>query len=199
MFQALVVATIIVLGRRMVTGPCRTRRARSTRSERSCRPRACSSLCRNPPGRDQQQAAGPVPRARKPRSWPASSLSSALASEPGKEALLSMALFKKPTSSLGSDHPEPSVAGADGGLVHRVGLPPDRTRLQRDQDRRDLHRGDRGHTGLLACRRATRQEVPQRTLIAAGFVVTTRPGSGFCLAWSMRPPRARGRSRRGSC
>ena len=47
--------------------------------------------------------------------------------------------------------PEHSVADPDGDVVRRRGLPPDRSRLQRDRDGRDLHRGDIGGPGLVAC------------------------------------------------
>ena len=58
------------------------------------------------------------------------------------------------------DHPEHSVAAADGCLIRGVGLPAGRARLQRHRDRRHLHRGHRRNPGLVTRRRTARQEVP---------------------------------------
>ncbi len=66
----------------------------------------------------------------------------------GKEPLLSIGLFKNRTSD---------VDGAVGRLIRRLGLPPDRSRLQRDRDRGHLHRGDRGRTDYVHGGRALRQ------------------------------------------
>ena len=40
-------------------------------------------------------------------------------------------------------HPEHPMAAADGDHVRRLSVPADRARVQRDQDRRHLHRGNR--------------------------------------------------------
>src|SRR3954452_3928204 len=77
----------------------------------------------------------------------------------GKEPLLSTGLFRNRTSNLGLRDPEHPVAAAHGDHVRRLGLPPDRSRLQRDQDRGRLHGGDRRHPGLVARRRAARAEL----------------------------------------
>ncbi len=57
-------------------------------------------------------------------------------------------------------HAEHPVAGADGDVVRRLRLPAGGSRLQRDQDGRRLHRGDARHPRLVPRRRAPRQAVP---------------------------------------
>ena len=56
-------------------------------------------------------------------------------------------------------HPEHPVADADGRVVHGRGLPAGRARLRRDPDRGDLHRRHRRPAGVLAGRRAAREAV----------------------------------------
>ncbi len=78
----------------------------------------------------------------------------------------------QPHLEPGPGHAERAMAGAAGHVVCRVRLPADGAALQRDPDRRDLHRRHRGHLAVLAGRRAPGQAVPAAALILAGFVIT---------------------------
>ncbi len=71
----------------------------------------------------------------------------------GKEALLSTGLFKNRTSNLALVTQNIAVASAHGDVVRRLRLPPDGARVQRDRHRCRLHRRDgrRPHL-VLRCR-----------------------------------------------
>ena len=78
----------------------------------------------------------------------------------GKEALLSTRSLPQPHFEPGPGHPERAMGGAAGHVVRRVRLPADSAALQRDPDRRDLHRRHRRHLAVLTGRRAPGQAVP---------------------------------------
>ena len=114
----------------------------------------------------------------------------------GKEPLLSTALFRNRVSNLGLVTQNLQWLLLMGIVIRRLGLPPDRAPLQRDQDRRDLHRR---HASASWSRRSPRSDwprsTPQKTLISAGFVVTA-VGIGLLLglvnaasssAWAFAP------------
>ena len=73
----------------------------------------------------------------------------------GKEPLLSTSLFRSRTSNLAmvTQNVQWLLLMGSSFRGHRV--PPGRPRLQRDQDRRGVHRGHRGHPRLLAGGAAT--------------------------------------------
>ena len=75
----------------------------------------------------------------------------------GKEPLLSTGLFKNRTSNLGLVTQNIQWLLLMGTSFVVSVYPPDRPRLQRDRDGRHLHRGDARHPGLVARCRAIRQ------------------------------------------
>ena len=95
-------------------------------------------------------------------------------------------------------HAERAVAAAHGHRVRRLGVPPGRSGLQRHPDRRDLHRRDRRHPGVVARRRATRQEVPAADADHGGLRHHDRRDRRAARAREGLAQR-RGRSRPGSC
>ena len=74
----------------------------------------------------------------------------------GKEPLLSTQPVPQPHLEPRARDPEHPVATAHGHVIRGLGLPAGRSRLQRDPDRRHLHRRTGGDTGLLARRGAAR-------------------------------------------
>ena len=95
-------------------------------------------------------------------------------------------------------HPEHPVAAADGHVVHRLGLPPDRTALRAIKTGVIFTAATLGIlVSSLAAERLAKK-YPQKTLIAAGFARAS-PGSCSCSPWSRRPRRAPGRSRPDCC
>src|SRR3954447_20605908 len=125
----------------------------------------------------------------------------------GKEPLLSTGLFRNRTSNLGLRDPEHPVAAAHGDHVRRLGLPPARSRLQRDQDRGRLHGGDRRHPGLVARRRAARAELRPEDPDPDGLPghdrrggASARPGQGLLPRPGLHARPSAGRARPwGSC
>ena len=125
-FQAAVVGTIILLSRRLVdplppdpTRPFDARRSSLGGGHALRRPG-------HPASREPQRADGRAPRRSESRSWPAFTSTSARASGPGKEPLLSTRLFGEPRFQPRTRHTEHAVAAADGSVVRRVRLPSDR-------------------------------------------------------------------------
>ena len=88
-----------------------------------------------------------------------SSCTSALWNADGEEPLLSTEPLPKPNVEPRARHAERAVGAPHRNRVRRVGVPPGRSRLQRHPNRRDLHRRERRHLGVVTRRRTTRQEV----------------------------------------
>jgi MFS family permease len=156
-FQALVVGTIVLLSRRLVDPlPADPTRPFDAVGSSPVGGRDVLRRVRDPPGRQQQHPAGDLPRARSRLSCSCSTSTFALASERGRRRC-SRPGCSEPHLQPRPRHPEHPVAGADGDVVRRVRLPAGGARVQRDQDRCRLHRGDARHPLLVPRRRAPRQ------------------------------------------
>ena len=102
----------------------------------------------------------------------------------GEGAALSTGLFRSRASNLGLVTQNMQWLLLMGTRSSSR-VPPGRSRLQRDRDRRDLHGGHARHPGLLLAAERLAKRYAQRTLIVAGFVVTAgrdRPLIGLVYA-----------------
>ena len=104
----------------------------------------------------------------------------------------------KPHLQPRARHPERPVAAAHRNRVRRLGVPAGRSRLQRHPNRRDLHRRDRRHPGVVTRRRATGQEVRATNAHHRPASSPRSPGSPSCSHSSRAHP-ARGPSPPGCC
>ena len=186
-FQAAVVAMIVLLSRRLEDPLAPTRPARSTRSARSCRRSACSASSSGSfrPAATTLLLAiflvvgaafllGVLPL-------------HPLAGAGGEGAAALHRAVQEPDVQPRPRHAEHPVAAAPGDVVRRLRLPAGGSRLQRDQDRRCLHRGDARHPRLVPRRRAARQAVPAEDADRRRLHRHPRPGSRSCSASSVPP------------
>ena len=152
-FQALVVAVIVVLSRR-IQDPlrARSRGAPSTRLGAVLSAVGMFCVVFGILQADSDLALMAILLVVGVAFLPGSSCTCAPASAPAASALLSTALFRNRVSNLGLVTQNVQWLHAHGGLVHRRGLPADRPRLRRRPDRRHLHRGDARHPRLVARR-----------------------------------------------
>ena len=182
-FQALVVAMIVLLSRRL-EDPLAGRPDASVRRVRRgpVGGRACSSSssgsCR--PARNNALLVV-LARRRRRASCVAFFLYIRARERAGKEALLSTGLFRNRTSQPRARHAEHPVAAADGRLVRRLRLPAEVRGYSAIKTGVVFTAATLGVlvSSLAAERLAKRR--PQRTLIVAGFVVTLA-GIGLLLA-----------------
>ena len=199
-FQALVVATIILLSRRIVdpaaAGPdAALRRGRSG----PVGGRACSSSCSG--------SCRPAPTTRswwcssrsEPPSWSGSSSTSAPASERARSRCCPPGLFRNRTSNLGlvTQNVQWLLLMGTSFVVSVF--------LQTVRGYSAIKTGviftaaTRRHPGLLARRRATRQEVRAEDADRRRASSSPLAGIGLLLGLVERPRRAPGRSRPGCC
>ena len=155
-FQALVIAVIVLLSRRIEDPlpPDPTRRLRHRRSGPVGR-RPRPDRHGHPGGGRQPLADAHLDGRRCPRPGVVLPLG-ARQGACGRGAAAVDGAVPQPHVQSRPRHAEHPVAAAHRGVVRRLGVPAGRARLQRDRDRRDLHGGHGRPAGVVARRRAPR-------------------------------------------